>query len=51
MRLVVINTAKSTYRVFEGRQLVAEYQAFGEVPTAEQVEEIRLAVPTPLETA
>lgn len=50
MRLVVINTAKGTYRVFEGRTFVAEYQSDGPV-TAQEVEEIRLAPPPPLEVA
>lgn len=50
MRLVVINTAKNTYRVFEGRTLVAEYQSAGPL-SADVVEEIRLASPPPLEAA
>lgn len=44
MRLVVIDATHGVYRVFEGRKFVAEYHTFpGELATAEQVEEIRLA--------
>ncbi len=42
-RLVVIDTEKQIYRVFEGRQWVASYEAMVQ-PSLEQIEEIRTAL-------
>lgn len=50
MRLVVIDSAKNTYTVFEGRTFVAEFQSYGPLP-AEEVEHIRVSPPPPLEAA
>jgi hypothetical protein len=50
MRLVVIDAKKGTCNVFEGRVLVAMYKFDPAwLPNAEQVEEIRLATPTPVQ--
>lgn len=51
MRLVVIDAARRTYRVFEGRTFIAEYTSVDRPATAEEVEEIRLASAPPLEAA
>lgn len=50
MRLVVIEDAKKTYRVYDGENFIAEYMSDG-VLSAEQVEEIRVNEPPPLESA
>ena len=45
MRLVVINTKADSYRVYEDRDLVAEYKAEGLQVTKQDVEDMRLYTP------
>lgn len=50
MRTVVINARELTYTVYEGRQLVAKYQA-SDLLNAEEIERLRTGCIQPLEVA